>query len=90
MERAPRFACALPDAVRFYAIAGTLSTELGPSLRSDGLVPVNSALGRHARAELCLACPEARRSIALGTGHLELLGAAVYPILRDWLAAPAT
>lgn len=86
----PRSACALPDPVRFYAVAGTLSTVAGPRLRSDGLVPVDSALGIHARPELCLAYPEAHRSIVLGTGHLDLLGASVYPILRDWLAAPAT
>jgi pimeloyl-ACP methyl ester carboxylesterase len=84
--RDPRSACALPGSVPFYAIAGTLSTELGPRPRSDGLVPVESALGVHARPELCLAYPEAHRSIAVGTGHIDLLGASVYPVLRDWLA----
>ncbi|NVB80754.1 MAG: alpha/beta hydrolase [Kofleriaceae bacterium] len=84
--RDPRSACTLPDGVRFYALAGTLSTEHGPRLRSDGMVPVDSALGVHVRPELCLAYPEAHRSIALGTGHIELLGASVYPVLRDWLA----
>lgn len=84
--RDPRSACPVPDGVGFYAIAGTLSTELGPRLRSDGLVPVDSALGVHSRPELCLAFPETHRSIALGTGHIELLGASVYPVIRDWLA----
>jgi pimeloyl-ACP methyl ester carboxylesterase len=83
--RDPRSACALPASVPFYAVAGTLSAQQGPRLRSDGLVPVDSALGVHARPELCLACPEAHRSIAFGTGHIDLLGASVYPILRDWL-----
>ncbi|HSN29326.1 MAG TPA: hypothetical protein VLT45_23715, partial [Kofleriaceae bacterium] len=83
----PRAGCALPPGVRLYAIAGTLSTELGPRLRSDGLVPVESALGLHEKPALCLECPEAHRSIALGTGHIELLGASVYPILRAWLAS---
>jgi pimeloyl-ACP methyl ester carboxylesterase len=86
--RDPRSACALPEAVPFYAVAGTLSTEPGPHLRSDGLVPVDSALGVHDRRELCLAYPESHRSIAFGTGHIELMGASVYPTLRDWLAAP--
>jgi hypothetical protein len=76
----------LPDGVRCYAIAGTLSTELGSRLRSDGLVPVESALGIHASA-VCLAFPESHRSIALGTGHIDLLSApAVYATIRDWLA----
>ena len=81
-----RCPCPLPGGDRCYAIAGTLSTELGPRLRSDGMVPVESALGTHARPELCLAFPETHRWIALGTGHIELLGApAVYATIRDWL-----
>lgn len=89
--RDTRSPCPLPEGVRCYAVAGTLSTEMSPRLRSDGLVPVDSALGIHASPELCLAFPEARRSIALGTGHLDLLGApAVYATLRGWLGAPTT
>lgn len=84
----PRSACPLPTGVPCYAIAGTLSTQPG-SLRSDGMVPVESALGIHARPELDLAFPEAHRFIAFGTGHIDLLGApAVYAAMRDWLAAP--
>jgi pimeloyl-ACP methyl ester carboxylesterase len=86
-----RTPCALPDGVRCYAIAGTLSTTMAPRLRSDGLVPVDSALGIHARPELCVAFPEAHSSIALGTGHIDLLGApAVYTTIRDWLGSPAS
>jgi pimeloyl-ACP methyl ester carboxylesterase len=84
-----RTPCALPDKVRCYAIAGTLSPAPGPRLRSDGIVPVESALGIHARSEHCLAFPEAQKSIAYGTGHIDLLGApAVYATIRDWLAGP--
>lgn len=83
----PRSSCDLPDGVRCYAIAGTLSPEPGPRLRSDGMVPVESALGVHPRPEHCLAFPEHRRWTALGTGHIDLLGApAVYAKIRDWLA----
>lgn len=82
-----RSPCGLPDGVRCYAVAGTLSTEAGPRLRGDGLVPIESALGVHARPEHCLAFPEPRRWIAQGTGHIDLLGApAVYATIRDWLA----
>jgi hypothetical protein len=81
-----RSPCALPDGVACYAIAGTLSTEAGPQLRSDGMVPVESALGIHARPDLCLAFPAAHRSTAFGTGHIDLLGApSVYATIRGWL-----
>jgi len=83
-----RTPCALPDGIACYAIAGTLTPAPSARLRSDGLVPVASALGTHARAEHCLAFPESHRSIAYGTGHLELLAApAVYTTIRHWLAS---
>lgn len=82
-----RSSCPLPVGVRCYAIAGTLSTQAGPRLRGDGMVPVESALGIHGRPELDLAFPEAHRFIAYGTGHIDLLGApAVYDTMHDWLA----
>jgi pimeloyl-ACP methyl ester carboxylesterase len=88
--RDTRSACALPAGVRCYAVAGTLSTAAGPRLRNDGLVPVDSALGVHSQAELCLAFPEEHRSIAFGTGHIDLLNApGVYATIRDWLAPRA-
>lgn len=85
-----RSPCPLPDGVRCYAIAGTLSTQAGPRLRSDGMVPVDSALGIHTDGGRGLAFPESQRWIAFGTGHIDLLGApAVYTTIRDWLAASA-
>jgi pimeloyl-ACP methyl ester carboxylesterase len=81
-----RTPCALPTNVRCCAIAGTLSTKDGPRLRGDGLVPVDSALGRHARPELHLGFPEEQCRIAFGTGHLHLLGEPVYATLHGWLA----
>jgi pimeloyl-ACP methyl ester carboxylesterase len=78
---------ALPTDVRCYAIAGTLSTEAGDRSRSDGMVPVASALGMHATHEHTLAFPEAHRSIAVGTGHIDLIGAeSVYATIKSWLA----
>lgn len=79
---------ALPTEVRCYAIAGSLSTAPGGRLRGDGMVSVASALGTHASRELTLAFPEAHRSIALGTGHIDLLGSpAVYATIRSWLTS---
>jgi hypothetical protein len=78
----------LPEGVRCYAIAATTSAPgAAGKLRSDGLVPVESALGRHPRPELTLGFPEARRWIAHGTNHFELLDRAeVYGQLRAWLS----
>jgi pimeloyl-ACP methyl ester carboxylesterase len=77
----------LPPGVDCFAIAGTLTNATAAKLLGDGLVPVDSALGRHARPELTLAFPEEHQWVALGTGHLELLSSvAVYEKLRAWLA----
>jgi pimeloyl-ACP methyl ester carboxylesterase len=77
----------LPAGVRCFAIAGTLSTAPGERLRSDGMVPVASALGTHASPGLHLDFPDDRRSIAFGTGHIDLLDdPAVYATIRGWLS----
>jgi len=77
----------LPRDVRSYAIAATMTTSPGKTLRSDGIVPVYSALGRHKKAELALGFPEDHQWIAYGMGHLDLLNRTeVYDTLRSWLA----
>ena len=73
-----RLPLALPD-VACFALAGRLGTS-----SSDGLVPVASALGRHADEAHGLRFRDTQ--IAADTGHLELLGAGVYPTLRAWLS----
>jgi pimeloyl-ACP methyl ester carboxylesterase len=83
----PRCPVELPSC-RCYAIAGSLSLDANERLRGDGLVPVASALGTHATAALTLAFPDRHRFVALGTGHMELLGAPeVYARIQAWLAA---
>ncbi len=79
----------LPAGVDCHAIAGSLSRALprGGRARSDGLVPVGSALGRHADARMALRFAPGHTWVAYGTGHLDLLAsAAVYRQLRHWLA----
>jgi pimeloyl-ACP methyl ester carboxylesterase len=81
----------LPNGVRSYAIAATLSVaprKGGKKLRSDGMVPVDSALGRHKKPELALDFPEDHQWVGYGMGHLDLLGAdgGVYEKLRSWLS----
>jgi hypothetical protein len=74
--------------VACHAIAATTSETRGAvaDKLGDGLVPVASALGRHAKPDRSLAFEPARQWVAHGVGHLELLGNdAVYARMRDWM-----
>jgi pimeloyl-ACP methyl ester carboxylesterase len=79
----------LPDKVECYAIAAVaakkarvLSGWLG-----DGLVPVDSALGRHKDPQRTLAFPKSRQWVGYGMSHFDLLNEpAVYERLKQWLA----
>jgi pimeloyl-ACP methyl ester carboxylesterase len=83
----PRNALKLPDGVRCFAVAGTTTPAHAEKLASDGLVPVDSALGRHERPELALRFDDAHTFIAYGVGHVDLLSdARVYETVRAWLA----
>jgi hypothetical protein len=82
----PRDRLQLPAGVQCYAVAGTLTPKEGARLRSDGMVPVESALGRHRKPELTLDFPQSHQWICFGAGHLDLLNRAdVYEKLRTWL-----
>lgn len=80
----------LPAGVPVLAIAGSSSRapdRHGRTPRSDGLVPVASALGRHPDPSLALDLPRSCQKIVFGTGHLELLGSKrVYAHMKRWLA----
>jgi hypothetical protein len=85
--RDTRSALALPDGVACYAVAATTATQPAARLPGDGLVSVDSALGRHARAELTLAFPELHQWIGFGMNHLDLLSRPeVYETIRRWLS----
>ena len=85
-EGDPRGALSLPAGVDCFAIAATTATRSSGSLPGDGLVPVESALGRHQDPALSLDLAEAHRWIAWGTGHLSLLSSQdVYAKLLEWL-----
>ncbi|MBN9684834.1 MULTISPECIES: lipase family alpha/beta hydrolase [unclassified Corallococcus] len=82
-----RRALALPEGVDCYAVAATTAKTLSRRPPGDGLVPVDSALGRHALPELTLRFPEANQRIIPGANHLDLLDhPEVYASLRTWLA----
>jgi hypothetical protein len=92
----------LPNGVRCHAVAATTAaadevrSASGSSahaaarwaqLPGDGLVPLDSALGRHADPRYALEVPSDDCWIAPETGHLELLSSrVVYDHVRDWLA----
>jgi pimeloyl-ACP methyl ester carboxylesterase len=79
----------LPMDVECYALAATLGKRRGrvaERLVGDGLVPLDSALGRHKDVTRTLALPEDRQWVGYEMGHLELLGRPeVYAQLRKWL-----
>jgi len=79
----------LPTGIPCYAIAGTMAQGPRPRrLPGDGLVPVDSALGRHPRPALSLDFPHDHQWIAWGTGHVDLLRRRrVYSRMRRWLSS---
>jgi len=82
----------LPAGVPVYLVAATLTERPGSSLHAqtlgDGLVPLDSALGRHPDPALALAVPPDRQRVVAGANHWDLLDRAeVTQALRDWLGA---
>jgi hypothetical protein len=82
----------LPAGVACYAMAGALRPDDGQpghKLLGDGLVPVDSALGRHTQARRTLAFEPGRQWVGAGLGHLDLLGHGdVAAQLKAWWRAP--
>ncbi len=80
----------LPENVQCYAIAATTGKQTGDlkdRLIGDGLVPLESALGRHAKKARSLNFPQDRQWISRETGHLDLLDRPeVYARLKAWFA----
>ncbi|MBS0435001.1 MAG: alpha/beta hydrolase [Proteobacteria bacterium] len=80
----------LPAGVRCFALAASLGAQGGTikeKLLGDGLVPLDSALGRHADPARALAFAPDRQWIAYGMNHLDLLDRAeVYEQLKTWLS----
>lgn len=79
----------LPDGVRCYALAGSLGEGAGglkDQVLGDGLVPLDSALGRHRDASRNLGFPADQQWVGTGLNHLALLSdAGVAEQLRQWL-----
>jgi hypothetical protein len=82
----------LPSGVQCYAAAAVLAPKrslVADRLTGDGLVPLDSALGRHRVRSRALGFPKANQWVGYEMGHLELLHRPeVYARLRAWLAPP--
>lgn len=80
----------LPEGTRCYAVAASLGAQGGTlkeKLLGDGLVPLDSALGRSADPARTLDFPADRQWIGYGMNHLDLLSdAEVHARLKEWLA----
>jgi pimeloyl-ACP methyl ester carboxylesterase len=91
MEADSRETLPLPEGVGCYAIAGALGTpdeSHKVNLLGDGLVSVDSALGRHVDPARSLSFPEGHQRIVYGASHLDLLSSQeVYRALRGWLSS---
>jgi pimeloyl-ACP methyl ester carboxylesterase len=79
----------LPEGVRCYAAAAALAAEpgmVGHRWVGDGLVPLDSALGRHRDPTHALGFAQQRQWVGYGMGHLELLHHPdVYEQLHAWV-----
>ena len=76
----------LPRGVRCFAVAATRSKGPEARLRSDGLVPVPSALGEHRAPHLHLKFPTEHQRIVYGAAHLDLLSSGeAYAAVKGWL-----
>ncbi len=76
--------------VRYFAVAATLgrrADSVATRLLGDGLVPLDSALGRHPSPARCNTFDEANTWIAYGMSHQDLLARPeVYERIALWLA----
>ncbi len=83
----------LPEGVACYAVAtsvGAKTRDLKDRLLGDGLVPLDSALGRHTDPARCLELGEGHTWTGWGINHMALLGdPKVAAQLRSWLSASA-
>jgi pimeloyl-ACP methyl ester carboxylesterase len=83
----------LPSGVKCYALAAVRAAKrslLSARLIGDGLVTLDSALGRHRDRARMLAIPRTRQWVGYGMGHRELLSRPeAYRQISAWLQEPA-
>ena len=84
-----RAAVPLPDDVACYAMAAMVSRSpeaLAGRLVGDGLVPLDSALGRHESSSRNLNFPADRQRIIWETRHFDLVKRQVYDQIFCWIS----
>jgi pimeloyl-ACP methyl ester carboxylesterase len=81
----------LPPGVKCYALASTIAAQankIGDQLIGDGLVPLDSALGRHENKVFNLHFPVERQWVGRDINHMQLLSnTEVYRAIKNWLAS---
>lgn len=78
----------LPEGVLNYAIAANVGKKAG-GLVGDGMVSVDSALGRHKNPEMTLSFDSSRQWIGYGMNHWGLLSRAeVHKKISSWMGRP--
>lgn len=81
----------LPAKVKCYSVATTTSTNRGgvvERLLGDGLVSLDSALGKHENKSFTLQFPVAHQWTGRDINHMQLLSNPdVYTVIRNWLAS---
>lgn len=79
----------LPDSVACFAIAGLIgqANDVHSTYLGDGLVPLNSALGRYDDLAHNLEFPASHQVVLPATNHMQLLSSAeVYESIKQFLA----
>ena len=88
-HRRKRLLVPLPESVRCYAVGATTAAAGGDAAKTlpgDGLVPLHSALGQHAKPDQNLHIPASQQWIGYGLHHLDLLDSTeACAQLRRWL-----
>jgi len=78
----------LPAHVHHFLLAGSLNSDAAKNWIGDGLVPVSSGLGLHARAEMNLSAPSLTRVELQRMDHMKMLAdVRVWDALADWWLA---
>ncbi len=75
----------LPNHVHHFMLAGSLNSDAAKNWIGDGLVPVSSGLGLHARAEMTLQADSLTRVELARMDHMHMLAdVRVWDALADW------
>jgi pimeloyl-ACP methyl ester carboxylesterase len=82
----------LPQGVQTFLVAAVQAQRTDAARNAwigDGLVPLASALGEHARVAMALTVPDSHKQVVTGANHWDLLNRPeVYQQLLNWLSQP--